>query len=121
MLEQGRMRPTKISFIGPFIGPSEKHEEAINALMELGFSKQEDMSDFIPLEKAFPEYSEEETPGVILVGARYRENLTQKQLSELTGIPQGHISKMENGKRTIGVKTAKKFAKALNVDYRVFL
>ena len=28
---------------------------------------------------------------------------------------------MENGKRPIGKETAKKLAKALNIDYRVFL
>jgi transcriptional regulator with XRE-family HTH domain len=53
---------------------------------------------------------------------RSRENLTQKQLAELTGIPQHHISEMENGKRGIGKERARKFAEALRVpDYRLFL
>ena len=39
----------------------------------------------------------------------------------MTGIPQGHISEMENGKRPIGKEIAQKLGKALNVDYRVFL
>jgi transcriptional regulator with XRE-family HTH domain len=47
--------------------------------------------------------------------------MTQIQLAERTGIPQRHLSEMENGKRTIGRKNAKLFAKALNTDYRVFL
>jgi ribosome-binding protein aMBF1 (putative translation factor) len=59
--------------------------------------------------------------GVSIRGARGKEALTQKQLSELTGIAQHHISEMETGKRTIGKETAKKLAKALNIDYRVFL
>jgi len=42
-------------------------------------------------------------------------------LSDNTGIPQRHISEMENNKRPIGKKNAMKFAKALNIDYRVFL
>jgi transcriptional regulator with XRE-family HTH domain len=42
-------------------------------------------------------------------------------LSGLTGIPQRHISEMENGKRPIGKKNAKKFAEVLKIDYRVFL
>jgi transcriptional regulator with XRE-family HTH domain len=46
---------------------------------------------------------------------------TEKQVAELTGIAQHHISEMENGKRPIGKETAKKLAKALNIDYRVFL
>jgi transcriptional regulator with XRE-family HTH domain len=57
----------------------------------------------------------------MLQGARYREGFTQVQLSALTGIPRRHISEMEHGKRPIGRETAKKLAKALKVDYRVFL
>lgn len=63
----------------------------------------------------------ESKPAVSLRGARGKEELTQRQLAEMTGIPQRHISEMENGKRPIGKETAKKLAKALNVDYRVFL
>lgn len=59
--------------------------------------------------------------GISIRGARGKEALTQKQLSELTGIAQHHISEMETGKRTIGKETAKKLASALNIDYRVFL
>lgn len=50
----------------------------------------------------FPELTPESEPGMSLAGARHKENLTQRQLSELTGIPQRHISEMENGKRPIG-------------------
>lgn len=59
--------------------------------------------------------------GVAIRGGRGKEGLTQKQLVELTGIAQHHISAMENGKRPIGKETAKKLARALNIDYRVFL
>jgi DNA-binding XRE family transcriptional regulator len=59
--------------------------------------------------------------GVSLRGARGKEGLTQKQLAELIGIAQHHISEMENGKRPIGKETARKLGKALNIDYRVFL
>ena len=53
---------------------------------------------------------------------RIREGFTQKQLSELTGIPQRHISEMENGKRGIGKERARKLADALRVeDYRFLL
>ena len=58
---------------------------------------------------------------VALRGARGREDMTQAQLSQMTGIPQRHISEMENGKRPIGKENAKKLAKALNCDYRRFL
>jgi len=63
----------------------------------------------------------ETKPAVSLRGARGKEELTQRQLAEMTGIPQRHISEMENGKRPIGKEAAKKLAKAMNVDYRVFL
>jgi DNA-binding XRE family transcriptional regulator len=59
--------------------------------------------------------------GIAIRGGRGKEGLTQKQLTELTGIAQHHISEMENGKRPIGKETAKKLAAALKLDYRVFL
>jgi DNA-binding XRE family transcriptional regulator len=59
--------------------------------------------------------------GISIRGGRGKEGLTQKQLAELTGIAQHHISEMENGKRPIGKETARKLAAALNVDYRIFL
>ncbi len=74
-----------------------------------------------PWRDAFPEYSETEMPGVCLAGARHRENLTQARLSELTGIPQRHISEMENAKRPIGKRNAKVLAKAMNTNYMNFM
>ncbi|ABK98738.1 helix-turn-helix domain-containing protein [Pelobacter propionicus] len=68
--------------------------------------------------KTFPG---ETKPAVVLRGSRGRENLTQKQLAEATGIPQRHISEMEHGKREIGKERAKKLAAALHCDYRLFL
>lgn len=78
--------------------------------------------DAISLEDFFAgHFPGESKPSVNLRGARGKEELTQRQLAEMTGIPQRHISEMENGKRPIGKEAAKKLAKALNVDYRVFL
>ena len=53
----------------------------------------------------------------------YRDNagLTLDRLSRLTGIPAPHLSAMENGKRAIGPRIAKKLAAALGVDHRMFL
>ena len=59
--------------------------------------------------------------GTILQGVRFREGITQVELSGNTGIPQRHISEMENGKRTIGKVNARKLAKAMDVDYRIFM
>lgn len=71
--------------------------------------------------EVFPEYIGKERE-IALRAYRTREGLTQKQLSEMTGIPQRHISEMENAKRGIGKERAKLLAKALHVsDYRVLL
>jgi transcriptional regulator with XRE-family HTH domain len=76
--------------------------------------------DSVPWRGAFPEYRED-LPGVSLLGARTKEGMTQTRLSELTGIPQRHLSMMEHGKRPIGKKNARLLGKVLKVDYRVFL
>lgn len=70
--------------------------------------------------EVFPEYIGKE-PQIALRAYRTREELTQKQLAELTGIPQHHISEMENGKRSIGKERARKLAEALHCDYRQLL
>jgi len=114
MLEHTKKLPIELKFIGP---PTNKNR-AIAALKSLGFVN---VSDSVPWRDLFPEYSDEDLPGVCLAGSRVKERLTQKQLSELTGIPQSHISEMENGKRPIGKKLAKILAKALNVGYKIFL
>jgi len=101
-----------------FIGPVVNMTQAIETLKALGF---EDISDAVPWRDAYPEYSEEQLIGKALSGARYREGLTQIQLAELIGIPQRHISEMENGKRPIGKEMAKRLGKVLNISYKVFL
>ncbi len=102
-----------------FIGPSENQEKAVRYLKRMGFT---DVSDSRPFREVFLEdCDEEELPGLALVGARCKEDITQKELSKLTGIPQGHISQMENGKRPIGKTIAKKLGKALDISYKVFL
>ncbi|MDY6824683.1 MAG: helix-turn-helix transcriptional regulator [Thermodesulfobacteriota bacterium] len=116
MLEHTKKRPTK-RVVLTFAGPVSKKDKAVELMESLGFR---DTSDSVSWRDAFPEYRDNE-PGAALAGARYKENLTQRQLSDLTGIPQRHISEMENGKRTIGRKNARLLADALNIDYRVFM
>jgi ribosome-binding protein aMBF1 (putative translation factor) len=60
-------------------------------------------------------------PGVALRGARGKEGMSQSELAKRLGIPQGNLSKMENGKRPIGKAMAKRLSEVLNIDYRVFL
>jgi len=101
-----------------FHGPAAKQAEAVRFLKNLGFSRAND--DSIPWNHAFNEF-EDNKAGTCLAGARHKEGLTQVKLSDLTGIPQRHISEMERGKRPIGKKNAKLFSKVLNIDYRMFL
>ena len=101
-----------------FIGPIVNIARAIESLKPLGFV---DTSDSVPWREAFPEYKDEDLPSVCLRGSRHKEGLTQRQLSGITGIPQRHISEMENGKRSIGKEMAKRLGKALNISYKVFL
>lgn len=100
------------------IGPSENREAVIKYAKKKGYI---DKSESIPWREAFPDYDEKIESGDCLAGARYREGMTQRELAEKTGIPQRHISEMENAKRAIGKKNAKKLAKILNTDYRIFL
>ncbi|NOH14833.1 helix-turn-helix domain-containing protein [Clostridium cochlearium] len=51
---------------------------------------------------------------------RISKCMTTYELSELTGIPQSSISKMENGKRKIETDSLKKLANALNVSVNEF-
>jgi ribosome-binding protein aMBF1 (putative translation factor) len=59
--------------------------------------------------------------GTVLWSYRDNAGLTLEQLSKRSGIAKSHLSAMENGKRTIGPRTAKKLGTALGVDYRLFL
>ena len=74
----------------------------------------------VPVEQVEAEFADNPI-GTILQGVRFREGITQVELSRSAGIPQRHISEMENGKRTIGKVNARKLAKAMDVDYRIFL
>ncbi len=103
-----------------FTGPAGKKVAAISALTKLGFIvAQKGRKDSL-WRDSFQELQDNEA-GVFLAGARYREGLTQRELADKTGIPQRHISEMENGKRPIGKKNAKALANVLNADYRAFL
>ena len=100
-------------------GPKKNIDKLTKYAQKLSFKKVEKNSDF--LKELFPELKNANIPSYLLRGARVKEDVTQKELAKLTGISQGNISEMENGKRAIGVATAKKLGKALNIGYKVFL
>lgn len=70
--------------------------------------------------EVFPEFIGREQQ-IAIRAYRNREDLTQRQLSKLTDIPQRHISEMENGKRPIGKEMAKRLSEVLKCDYRLLL
>lgn len=117
MLEPTRKRRTETVELC-FRGPAARRDEAVRFLRGIGF---EDAEDSIPWREAFPEYTDEQIPGICLRAARRREDLTQKELAALAKIPQAHISLMERGKMQIGVTRARRLAKALNIGYKVLL
>lgn len=96
-------------------GPASRREEAIRLLKELGFEL-----TAVPWREALS-VSDDELPGRLLAGARYKENMTQAQLASATGIPRAHISEMERGRRGISAQYAEKLGQALQVDPRIFL
>ncbi|WP_031385420.1 helix-turn-helix domain-containing protein [Desulfonatronum thiodismutans] len=101
-----------------FRGPADHLGEASKAMAGFGFERADQSR---PWRESFPDLTEQTLPGVCLRAARIREGVTQAKLASVTGIPQRHISEMENGKRPIGKKSAQIFANALNMDYRIFM
>jgi DNA-binding XRE family transcriptional regulator len=108
-------KPTTTDYVElRFRIPLRNLKKAKKALASYGA---EEAMESVAWKEIYPRF----TGGVALRGARKRESLTQKQLAGLLGINQTHISEMEHGKRPIGKDMARRLAKVLKVDYRVFL
>lgn len=54
-----------------------------------------------------------------MIDARVSQNLTQKELSELTGITQADISRIENGTRNPSLAMLKRIAAGLGMQLRL--
>lgn len=54
-----------------------------------------------------------------IVDARTSQNLTQKELSERTGINQADISKLENGTRNPSINLLKRLAKGMGMTLKI--
>jgi hypothetical protein len=117
MLERTKKHPTEKPLEARFIGTQDKIIKLRAYARKIGLH---DATETVSFEEAFPEYVANPV-GTVLSGYRHREELTQMELAKQTGIPQRHISEMEHGKRPIGKEAARKFAKALNFDYRMLL
>ena len=66
------------------------------------------MKDFVPARQHI-----DVSPGESLRILRELQELSQNELAERSGIPQGTISAIENGRVRLGVKRAKTLARAL--------
>lgn len=97
--------------------PTKRLDEVKKAMASYGAEEAGELVDTIPWKEVYPQFN----AGVALRASRKREGLTQKELALSIGIKQSHVSEMEKDKRPIGKDMAKRLAKALNVDYRVFL
>jgi ribosome-binding protein aMBF1 (putative translation factor) len=111
MLERTKKPRTEVA---RFIGPAKKLQELRDYAAKIGLQESDES---IHWRDAFPEFVGNEV-GTTLSGYRHREGMTQMQLAEAAGIPQRHISEMENGKRIIGVVNAKRLVVVLHCDHR---
>jgi len=61
------------------------------------------------------------TPGEAVRVAREAQEMTQNELAEACGIPQGTISSIEHGRARLGADRAEKLARGLKVHPAVLL
>lgn len=55
----------------------------------------------------------------VIVDAKTSQNLTQKELSERTGINQADISKLENGTRNPSINLLKRLAEGMGMTLKI--
>ena len=67
------------------------------------------------------EIKAQKTPGKVLRAYRERAGLSMVELAEKVKTKYPNISAMENDRRPIGLKMAKKLGKVLEVDFMKFL
>ena len=69
--------------------------------------------------KAYDEIQPEMNVVRAMIDARMSQNLTQKELSERTGISQTEISKLENGTRNPSIKLLQRLADGMGMVLNV--
>lgn len=69
---------------------------------------------------AVSEYADSDSSiKTVLISARQRAGLTQKELSRRTGIAQGDISKLEHGNSNPSVRTLQRLAEGMGMTLRI--
>ena len=98
-----------------------KVAEAIRGVLSLAGHKvrrvNSEGEEIVSADEGFPDGC----PAMALRGLRGREDLTQAELAARLGVSQNAISEMENGKRPISTKMAKRLGEEFNLPYKVFL
>ena len=82
--------------------------------MKLQEYKQNKMRDF-EFAKAYEEVQPEMNIIRAIIDARIAKNMTQKDLSNKTGINQSEISKLENGTRNPSIKLLQRLAEGMDM------
>jgi DNA-binding XRE family transcriptional regulator len=59
--------------------------------------------------------------GAALTGLRIHHGDTQEEFAKILGVSQPNLSSMENGKRAISKKMAKRIEEIFKVNYRIFI
>ena len=62
-----------------------------------------------------------ESHGDRLRGLREVAGWSLRKLARLSGVPHSHLSEMEHGKRTLGLKMAQRLSKVFKVRYHLLL
>ena len=86
--------------------------------MKLKYYKEKKMQD-PEFEKAYEEIQPEMNVIRAMIEARTSQNLTQKELSERTGIAQTEISRLENGTRNPSIKLLQRLADGMGMVLNV--
>lgn len=105
----------KVSYI------STKNIDKLEAFLEKYAEASEEDKPVAWQELAKDRLAKYKKAGLVLRGMRYREGMSQKELAARSGVNQNEISKIENGKRTVGEKVAKRLAKVLRFNYELLL
>jgi DNA-binding XRE family transcriptional regulator len=73
--------------------------------------------ELLTADEVFPEAH----PSMTLKGFRLRDEMNQRELAKLLGIPQPRVSALETGKRQISREMAKRLGEIFEIPYKVFL
>jgi DNA-binding XRE family transcriptional regulator len=95
--------------------------DAISGLLPLAGLKvrriNEEGDEVFSAKEVFPDGS----PAMLLRGLRGKEGLTQAEMAVRLGVSQNMVSDMENGRRPISLKMAKRIGEEFKAPYKGFL